>query len=137
MCLVVAECHPCADHEIKWIKFQRAVGFGKCFVVATLNGKIVSVPVVRICILRIQLQGAPELGLRTGPIPTMAKHKPQGGVGFSRLWIDLDRFASGRVSLRKCVGRGIEAVPRKPAVAVGQPGICRGIGWIAVNGLLK
>jgi len=67
----------------------------------------------------------------------MAKYKAQGGVGFSRLWIDLDRFARGRVSLRERVGRGLEPVPRKSAVAVGQPGICRGVGWIAVNGLLK
>src|SRR5580700_2135414 len=86
-CLVVAECHPCADHEIKWIEFQCAAGFGKCLVMTPLDGKIVSVPVVRICVLRIQLQSTPELDLRCGPIPTMAKRKAQGGVGFSRLWI--------------------------------------------------
>src|ERR1700727_1742834 len=136
-CLVVAECHPCADHEIKWIEFQCWAGFGKCLVMTPLDGKIVSVPVVRVCVLRIQLQSTPELDLRSGPIPTMAKHKAQGGVGFRPLLIDLDRFASGRQSLRECVGRGFEPVPRKSAVAVGQPGICRGVGGIAVNGLLK
>src|ERR1700723_4306456 len=104
---------------------------------AALNGKIVSVPVVRICRLRIQLQTTPELGLGSGPIPTMAEHKTQGGVGLSRLWVDLHRLASGRVSFRKRVGRGFEPVPRKSAVAVGQPGICRGVGWIVLNGLLK
>src|SRR6202034_403922 len=94
-------------------------------------------PVVRICILRIQLQSTPELRLGSGPIPTMAEHKAQGGVGLSRMWIDLHPLASGRVTFRKRVGRGFEPVPRKSAVAVGQPGICRGVGWIAVNGLLK
>jgi hypothetical protein len=96
----VAECHPCADHEIKWIEFQCALGFGKGLAMVVLNGKIVSVPVVRICVLWNQLQSSLELGLRSGPIPTMAKHKAQGCVGFSRLWVDLDRFASGGVSIR-------------------------------------
>jgi hypothetical protein len=54
MCQVVAQSHPCTDHEIERIKFQAAPGFGKCLVVAALDGKIVSVPMVRICILRIQ-----------------------------------------------------------------------------------
>src|SRR5205823_1858188 len=78
MCLIVAQCHPRADHEIKWIEFLCAAGFGKGLVMAPLNGKIVSVPVVRVCILRIQLKSTPELGLGSGPIPTMAEHKAQG-----------------------------------------------------------
>ena len=54
-CHVVAKSHPGADHEIKRVEFQCTLRFGKCLAMAALDGKIVSVPVVRICVLRIQL----------------------------------------------------------------------------------
>lgn len=41
------------------------------------------------------------------------------------------------VSFRKCFGWGLKSVPRQSAVAVGQPGIGSGIGWIIVDRLLK
>src|SRR5690348_11255811 len=100
---------------------------------AALNRQVVSVPVVRVRILRIQLQSAPELGLRTGPIPTMAHCKAQRRVGFGRIWIDLERFACCRVRLGERLGWRLESMPCQSAVAVGQPGICRGISWIVVD----
>src|SRR5579864_6748334 len=94
--------------------------FCKGLAMAAPDGKVVSIPVVRVCVLGIQLQSAPELGLRTDPIPTMGHRKAQGRVGFRRFWIDLERFASRGVSFRERLGRGLKSVPRQSAVTVGQ-----------------
>src|ERR1700739_2868977 len=88
-------------------------------------------------ILGIQLQRAPKLGLGSRPIPPMAHGEAEGGTRLTRLGIDLDGFACRRVSFRERLSGSFEPVPRQPAIAVGQPGIGRGIGWIVVDRLLK
>src|ERR1700676_5711981 len=111
--------------------------FCKCFAMAAPDGKVVSVPVVRVSVSGIQLQSAPELGLRTGPIPPVGHRKAQGCMGFSRFWIDLERFACRGVRFRECLGRGLKSVPRQSAVTVCQSRIRCRIGGMVADRLLK
>src|SRR5260370_10052387 len=92
---------------------------------------------VRVRVLRIQLESASELGFRSDPIPPMAHGKAQRGVGFSRVWINVERFACRCVSFRERLGWGLKPMPRHSAVAVGHPRIFRGISRIRINRLLK
>src|SRR5581483_10858959 len=110
-CQVIAKSYPRADHKIERIEFQCPLSFSKRLVMAAADRKIVSIPVVRVCILGVQLLSAPELGFRSGPIPTMAHGKAQRRVGFGRLWIDLECFACRGVSFRECLGWGLKSVP--------------------------
>src|SRR5579864_1458315 len=111
--------------------------FCKGLAMAAPDGKIVSIPVVRVCVLGIQLQSAPELRLRTGPVPTVAHSKAEGRVGFSRFWIDLERFSCCGVSFRECISWGLKSVPRQSAVTICQSRIRCRVGGVVVDGLLK
>ena len=136
-CHVVSQSHPGADHEVERIEFQCLLRFHKGLGMAASDGKVVSIPMVRVGILRIQLQSAPELGLRTAPIPTVGHRKAEGGMGFRRFWIDLDRFACRGISFRECFVRGLKSVPGQAAVAVCQSRIRSRIAGFVVDGLLE
>src|SRR6516165_2915691 len=67
----------------------------------------------------------------------MAHHKAQGGVGFSRLSVDVESFARSRVSFWECFGRGLKPMPCQSAVAVCQSRIGRGIARVFIDRLLE
>ena len=117
---VVSECHPRADHEVEWVKFQCLFRFESVprragpLLIDNLrtNGEHLHIG--------IQLQCTLELSLRASPIPSVVKNQTQGGVSFGRLRVDFNRLAGRSLSSGKSLRWRRETVPRESAVAIGQ-----------------
>ena len=89
-------------------------------------------------VIRVQLDGSPELAPGCLPVPEVIKvEQPQRRVRLAQRVVEFDGLRRRFRGLRRGLRARYQAVPSEGVVRVGQPGISRGIVRVFLNRLLE
>lgn len=114
------------DHDIEGVQLERPPPVGQAFVEASMRTQVPAIPEVPDGGVRIRLDGAPELGLRSVPIPLLGTDGGQRGASLAEPGVQLQRPQRGGLPLGEpAAGRDV-AEDQPGTVSQGQTRVSEG-----------